>query len=147
MRFSRMAVSVLANSVPLLAVSDLAGWKKREERSWLQDRRLRDALLVGDHDKKGVLFEKHVRVHGKQVNDVLDKKRSGSARLVQDSASSEVPSDDREASVECDPLSKVNDSGIFGCGVDVHCVESEESKLGGFCVSAKQAPSINRALQ
>jgi hypothetical protein len=67
---------------------------------------------------------------------------------VQDSALSEVPSDDREASVECDPLSKVvTDSGIFDCGMDGHCVESEESELGGFCVAANLAPSINRALQ
>jgi hypothetical protein len=148
MRFSSMAVSVLAQSVPLLAVGHLAGWKKREERSWLQSRRLlRDALFVEDHDKKGVLFEKHGRVHGKQDNDVLEKKHSGSARLVQDSASSEVASGDREASVECDPLSKMSDSGIFGCGMDSHCVESEESKLGGLCVAANLAPSVNRALQ
>jgi hypothetical protein len=66
---------------------------------------------------------------------------------LQDSASSDVPSVDREASVECDPLSKVTDSGIFGCGEDSHCVKSEESELGGFCVSSKQAPSIDRALQ
>jgi hypothetical protein len=72
----------------------------------LQNRRLRDALLVGVHDKKGIVLEKRVGVHFKQDN-VLEKERPGSARLVQDSASSEVPSDDREASVECDPRSKV----------------------------------------
>jgi hypothetical protein len=93
-----------------------------------------------------MLLEKRVRVHGKQ-DDVLEKKRSGSARLVQDSASSAVPSHDREeASVECDPLSKVTDSGIFGCGMDGHCVESEESELGGFCVPANLAPSINKSI-
>jgi hypothetical protein len=64
-----------------------------------------------------------------------------------DSALSDVPSDDREASVECDPLSKVTDSGIFGCGMDSHCVKSEESEMGGFCVASKQAPSVSRALQ
>jgi hypothetical protein len=146
MRFNSMAVSVLAQSVPLLAVGHLAGWKRREERSWLQSRRLRDALLVGDHDKKGMLFEKRIGVYDKH-DDVLEKKRSGSARLVQDSASREIPYDDREASVECNPLSKVTDSGIFGCGLDRHCVESEESKMGGLCVAASMAPSINRALQ
>ena len=73
MRFSGIAVSLLAQSVPLLAFGHLAGWKKREERSWLQNRRLRDALLMADHDKKGVLFEKHVGVLGK-LNDVLKKK-------------------------------------------------------------------------
>jgi hypothetical protein len=31
--------------------------------------------------------------------------------------------------------------------MDSHCVESEESELGGFCAALKQAPSINRALQ
>jgi hypothetical protein len=31
--------------------------------------------------------------------------------------------------------------------MDSHCVESEESKLGGFCAALKQAPSINRALR
>jgi hypothetical protein len=100
---------------------------------------------VGVHDKKGLVLEKSVGDHVKQDN-VLDK-RPGSARLVQDSGSSEVPSDDREASVECDPRSKVADYGIFGCGMDSHCVESEESELGGFCVALKRAPSINRALQ
>jgi hypothetical protein len=103
---------------------------------------------VGDHDKKGVLFEKREGVHGKHDNNVLEKRHSGSARLVQDSALSEVPSDDREASVECDPLSKVvTDSGIFGCGMNNRCVESEESGMGGFCVADNMAPSINRALQ
>jgi hypothetical protein len=147
MRFNGMAVSVLAQSVPLLAVGHLAGWKRREERSWLQGRRLRDALLLGDHDKKGMLFKKRVGVHGKHDNDALEKKRSGSTRLVQDSASSEVRSDDREASVECDPLSKMTDSGILGCAMDLHCIESEESEMGGLCVAANLAPSINRALQ
>jgi hypothetical protein len=150
MRFSSMAVSVLAQSVPLLAVGHLAGWKKREERSWLQSRHLlRDALFVEDHDKKGMLFEKRVGVgvRDKHDNDVLEKKHSGSARLVQDSASSKVAFDDREASVECNPRSKVSDSGIFSCGMDSHCVESEESEMGGLCVSSKQATSFNRALQ
>jgi hypothetical protein len=146
MRFSNMAVSVLAQSVPLLAVGHIAGWKKREERSRLRSRRLHDALLLGDHDKKGVLFEKRKGVHVKH-DDVLEKKRSGSAQLVQDSVSSEVASGDREASVECDPLSKATDSGIFGCGVDRHCVVSEESELGGLCVADNLAPSINRELQ
>jgi hypothetical protein len=146
MHFSSMAVSVLAQSVPLLAVGHRAGWKRREQRSWLQSRRLRDALLVGVHEKKGIVPEKGVGVHVKQDN-VLEKKRAGSARLVQDTASSEVPSDDREASVECDPRSKVADTGIVGCGMDSHCVESEESELGGLCVALRQAPSVNRALQ
>jgi hypothetical protein len=146
MHFSSIAVSVLAQSVPLLAVGHRAGWKKREERSWVQGRRLSDALLVGIHDKKGIVLEKRVGVHVKQ-DDVLKTKRAGSARLAQDSASSEIPSDDREASVECDPHSKVTDSGIFGCGMDGHCVESEESELGGFCVALKLALSVNRALQ
>jgi hypothetical protein len=146
MRFSSMAVSVLTQSVPLLAVGHRAGWKRREERSWLQSRRLRDALLVGVHDKNGIVLENRVGVHVKQ-DKVLEKKRAGSARLVQDKASSEVISDDREASGECDPLSRETDSGMFGCDMDSHCVESEESKLGGFCVALKQAPSINRALR
>jgi hypothetical protein len=141
-----MAVSVLAQSLPLLAVGYRAAWKKREERSWLQNRRLRDALLMADHDKKGVLFEKHPGAPNKQ-DDALEKKHSGSARLAQDSALGKVPSDNREASVECDPLSKVTDPGIFGCGMDSHCVASEESEMGGFCVTTKQAPSIDRELQ
>jgi hypothetical protein len=39
---------------------------------------------------------------------------------MQDSASSEVAFENREASVECHPLSKGTDSGIFGCGMDLH---------------------------
>jgi hypothetical protein len=31
--------------------------------------------------------------------------------------------------------------------MDSHCVESEESEMGGFCVASKQASSISRALQ
>jgi hypothetical protein len=94
MHFSSMAVSVLAQSLPLLAVGHLDGWKTREKRSWLQSRRLRDA---------GMLFEERVGVHDKQ-EDVLKKKRAGSARLEQDSASREARSQDREAAIECDPL-------------------------------------------
>jgi hypothetical protein len=101
---------------------------------------------VGVHDKKGMLFDKRVGVHDKQ-NDLFEKKLSGSAHLLQHSASNDVPSDDREASVECDPLSIVNDSGILACGIVSHCVESEESEMGGFCVASKQASSISRDLQ
>jgi hypothetical protein len=93
-----------------------------------------------------MLYENRVEVHGKH-NDVLEKKRVGSARLEQNSASSEVSSDHGEGSVECYPLSKATDTGIFGCGIDSHCVDSEKSKLGGFCVAIKQArlcPSIVR---
>jgi hypothetical protein len=31
--------------------------------------------------------------------------------------------------------------------MDSHCVESEESEMGGLCVANNLAPSINRALQ
>jgi hypothetical protein len=147
MHFSSMAVSVLAQSVPLLAVRHLDGWKKRELRSWWQSRRLRDAVLVGINDKHGTSFKKRVGVFDKQDN-VLEKKHAGFSHLEQNSASSEVPSDFGEGSVECNPLSKVTNSGIIGCGIDSHCVDSEKSNLGGFCVALKQASSINnRALQ
>jgi hypothetical protein len=103
------------------------------------------------HDKKGfVLKKKHAEatplVQDKQ-GTVLEKKHSGTIRPEQGTASSEIPSVDWEPATECDPLLKAPDAGIFACGMDGHCVESEESELGGFCVAFEQAPILSHALQ
>jgi hypothetical protein len=144
-----MAVSLLAQSLPL-AVGYRAAWRKRE-KSVSQIGILQAALYEEFRDKKGVVLEKKRAGATRPVQDkqgnVLEKKHSGTVSRVQGSASGEIPSDAREATIECDPLSQAPDAGIFVCGVDSHCIESEESELGGFCVAFKQAPTLSRALQ
>ena len=149
MHFSNKALSLLAQSLPL-AVAYRAGWRKREKSKW-QSAILQAALYEEFRDRKGLVLEKKRAGGTHPVQDkqgtVFEKKHSGTVHPVQGTASSDIPSVDRGASVECDPLSKAPDAGIFACGVDRHCVESEESELGGFCVALERAPILSRVLQ
>jgi hypothetical protein len=142
----------LVTRLPLLAVAYCGGWRKHE-KSESQSRILQAALYeeFHDHDKKGFVLEENCAGATHPVQDkqgtVLEKKRPGTVHHAQGTASSEIPFVDRELAIECDPLLKPPDAGIFACGMDSHCVESEESELGGFCVAFEQAPILNRALQ
>jgi hypothetical protein len=149
MHFSNMAVSLLTQSLPL-ATAYRAGWRKRE-KSESQSTILQAAIYEKFCDKKGFVLEKKRAEATRLVQDkqgtVLEKKRTGTVRPEQGTVSSEIPSVDQEPAIECAPLSKAPDAGIFTCGMDRHCVESEESELGGFCVAVKQAPILSHVLQ
>ena len=148
MHFGNMALSLLAQSLPQ-AVAYRTGWRKHE-KSKLHSSSLQ-ALYETSHHKKGVVLEKKRAdaTHPGQDKQgtVFEKKHSGTIHSVQGTASSEIPSVDREVSIECNPLSKPPDAGIFVCGIGSRCVKSKESELGGFCVAFEQAPILNRALQ
>ena len=150
MHFSNMAVSLLAQSLPL-AVAYGAGWRKREKSESQRRTILQAAFYEEFRDNKGFVPEKKHAEATRLVQDkqgtVIEKKRSGTVRPEQGVASSEIASVDREPAIKCDPLSKAPDAGIFACGMDSHCVKSKESKLGGFCVAFEQAPILSRALQ
>lgn len=49
--------------------------------------------------------------------------------------------------VECNPRSSNPDVGIFSCDVDNHCIQDDDSGLGGFCVAYQEAVSAMRRLQ
>jgi hypothetical protein len=51
----------------------------------------------------------------------------------------------KEELLECDPESDEVDVGVLSCGVGRYCVESDESKKGGYCVS--NLDEMDRGLQ
>ncbi|KAG7343779.1 hypothetical protein IV203_021787 [Nitzschia inconspicua] len=48
-----------------------------------------------------------------------------------------------DSSQECDPLDDKADVGILSCGTGRYCVESDDSSLGGYCVTTE----VSRKLQ
>ena len=128
-----------------------AGWRKHEKSKSQQCTILQAAFYEEFHDKKGFVPEKKHAEATRLVQDkqdtVIEKKHSGTVSPEQGIASSEIASVDRQPAIECNPLLKATDAGIFACGIDSHCIKSEESKLGGFCVAFEQAPILSHALQ
>lgn len=52
---------------------------------------------------------------------------------------------EQEELVECDPESEDADVGVLSCGAGSYCIESENSKKGGYCLSSPD--EIDRNLQ
>lgn len=137
MRFN-IAVHVLAQTLPLVAASVVIEERKKREASVLEA----DAV-------KAALFQE-VEVEVVTSEHKKEKKTAAQvSRPVTTNASSKKLSSASHADkplVECNP-----DVGIFACGksTETRCVASNESTLGGFCVTYQKARStaFHRGLQ
>jgi len=77
-----------------------------------------------------------------KILEVLRQKKEQSGGYLQNIAHRQ---DAKDTYQECDPESDELDVGVLSCGAGRYCVESDDSNLGGFCVSSPD--ELDRGLQ
>ena len=119
-------MSVLAQTVPLVGSSVVADEREKQKRSLkeaeasLLHNNVNVDLVINDKSRMGIVLEKNPSVQ----------------------AVGPVSSTGMSENMPAKPLSECNpDIGIFSCGLQARCVESQESTLGGFCVEYQKARS------
>lgn len=134
MRFD-IAVGVLGHMLPLAAESShlqsMNNRRKQRERT----------LLHADHSRSAPLHESKPELRNAQRNVLEQSKPKKASRTAPTRKT-------RKDAALCNPRSNNPDVGIFSCGTDNHCIQDDESTLGGFCVAYKEArAAMHRSLQ
>ena len=133
MRFTIATAAILAQSVP--AMTSEMGSATNLERAFaddIQDLVLTTAATIGSQRKNKFL-------------NLVKAKKEISGGYLKNSKNSDNKNKSPEDFQLCDPESDEPDVGVLSCGVGSYCVESDESKIGGFCVSSPD--ELDRALQ
>jgi hypothetical protein len=132
MRFA-IAIGILANTLPAASQSEnvnvLLARSERKDRM--------QALLQEPPSGRGALVKKLNR--GKKSSLFGRQRVSANQGILKNILASQ------EGTVECDPASSDADVGLLSCGMGNYCMESQDSKLGGFCVESPMA--FDRDLQ
>lgn len=137
-----VAVGVLAHTLPLVAESSLMSishGRKRRENSFQPV----NAPRSGHHEAKP-------QARNADRNVLLETKPRGKQDDANDKSVSETSKPPNENATECNPRSNNPDVGIFSCGTGNHCIQDDDSGLGGFCVAYEQAQKhamMHRSLQ
>jgi hypothetical protein len=134
MRFTIATAAILAQSVPATTTSEIDS--PTLERVFGEE----TLSLVSDIQGTATLIG--TQRSNKFLNLVKAKKETSGGYLKNtQNSNSKSPKDFQE----CDPESDEPDVGVLSCGAGRYCVESDESKIGGFCVSSPD--ELDRALQ
>jgi hypothetical protein len=132
MRFA-IAIGILANTLPAASQSEnvnvLLARSERKDRM--------QALLQEPPSGRGALVKKLNR--GKKSSLFGRQRVSANQGILKNILASQ------EGTFECDPASSDADVGLLSCGMGNYCMESQDSKLGGFCVESPMA--FDRDLQ
>jgi hypothetical protein len=114
------------------------------------------SLLNADRKRKKPLLRQHSSgPHASPLHDAKPELRNVEQNVViqqgkkPKATSANTKTYSRTNTAECNPRSNKPDIGIFSCGTDRHCIQDDESTLGGFCIALKeaQADAMHRSLQ
>lgn len=132
-----VAVSILAHTLPLVAESSLmssVNHGRKKERSLLQH---------PSHAPRARAHHESKPASRNAERNVLKQSKASKQ-------ASKITQVSRKDATECNPRSNNPDVGIFSCAADTHCIQDDESTLGGFCVAFQEAErqaAMHRSLQ